>query len=563
MRASDWMQIILLLVLVVALTPPLGGYMARVYRGEKQILSRFLGWLEALCYRVGGVNPEESMDWKRYTWAVLWFNLAGLAVLFLLQILQNHLPLNPQGLPAISWDSAFNTACSFTTNTNWQSYTPETTMSYLTQMLGLVTQNFKSAATGMAVMVALARGLGGRQTLSLGNFWADLTRSTVYILLPLAFVIALFLGGQGVIQNFRPYDKARTLEGADQLIAQGPVASQEAIKELGTNGGGFFNANSAHPFENPTPLSDVLEMFSLFILASSLVWTFGLLINDRRHGITLWASMFVMFAMGLGLALWAEYSVNPVFQRSAMMEGKEQRFGVTNSVLWAELTTMTSCGAVNCMHDSLSPLAGMVPMINFLSGELIYGGVGAGVYDMVVYVILTVFMAGLMVGRTPEYLGKKIDGRDVKLVVAAILLPNVAVKVGTAISSVLPSALAGLGNAGPHGFSEILYAFSEAAANNGSAFAGLSSNTPFYNVALGLTMLVGRVAFIVPVLAIAGNMGAKKYSAPSLGTFATDNALFAALLVSVIFIIAVLSFFPALCLGPLVEHFLMLSGRTF
>jgi len=385
----------------------------------------------------------------------------------------------------------------------------------------------------------------------------------VYILLPLAFVIALFLGGQGVIQNFRPYDKARTLEGADQLIAQGPVASQEAIKELGTNGGGFFNANSAHPFENPTPLSDVLEMFSLFILASSLVWTFGLLINDRRHGITLWASMFVMFAMGLGLALWAEYSVNPVFQRSAMMEGKEQRFGVTNSVLWAELTTMTSCGAVNCMHDSLSPLAGMVPMINFLSGELIYGGVGAGVYDMVVYVILTVFMAGLMVGRTPEYLGKKIDGRDVKLVVAAILLPNVAVKVGTAISSVLPSALAGLGNAGPHGFSEILYAFSEAAANNGSAFAGLSSNTPFYNVALGLTMLVGRVAFIVPVLAIAGNMGAKKYSAPSLGTFATDNALFAALLVSVIFIIAVLSFFPALCLGPLVEHFLMLSGRTF
>ena len=563
MRGSDWMQILLFLVLLVALTPLLGGYMAKVFKGEKHLLSRALGWLEALCYRAGGVDPEEGMDWWRYTKALLWFNLLGAGAVYLFQVLQSHLPLNPQGLPAVGWDSAFNTAVSFMTNTNWQGYTPETTMSYLTQMLALVTQNFKSAATGIAVLVALARGLNGRQISLLGNFWADLVRTTVYVLLPLSFVLAIFLGSQGVVQNFRAYDKTSTLEGGSQLIAQGPAASQEAIKELGTNGGGFFNANSAHPFENPTPLTNFTEILALLILSSALVWTFGLLVNQRRHAIALWGAMFVLFAMGLGLALWAETSENPVFHQAGVMEGKEQRFGVANSVLFAEATTVTSCGAVNTMHDSLSPLAGLVAMVNLLVGEVIFGGVGVGTYGMVVYVILTVFMAGLMVGRTPEYLGKKIDGKDVKLVVAAILLPNVAVKVGTAVSCVLPNALASLNNAGPHGFSELLYAFASAVGNNGSAFAGLNANTVFFNTTLGLTMLIGRFAFIIPVMAIAGNMGAKKYSASSAGTFATDNTLFAALLVSVILIVSVLAFFPALCLGPLVEHFLMLSGRTF
>ena len=563
MHGSDWMQIILFFVLLVALTPILGSYMARVYRGEKHLLSKPLGWLEKLSYRIGGVDASESMNWKRYTLALLLFNVLGIVVLFVLQLVQGHLPLNPQGLGAVSWDSAFNTAASFVTNTNWQGYTPETTMSYLSQMLGLVTQNFKSAATGMAVMVALSRGMNGRQIQALGNFWVDLVRTTVYILLPLSFVLAVFLGSQGVVQNFRAYDKVKTLEGGEQLIAQGPVASQEAIKELGTNGGGFFNANSAHPFENPTPLSNFFEMLGLLLLPSALVWTFGLLVGDKRHAIALWSAMFVLFALNLGMALYGEFSTNPVFHQAGMMEGKEQRFGVVNSVLFACGTTATSCGAVNAMHSSLSPLAGMAAMINILVGEVIFGGVGCGTYGMVVYVILTVFMAGLMVGRTPEYLGKKIDGKDVQLVVAAILLPNIAVKLGAGITCVLPSALASLGNAGPHGFSELLYAFASASNNNGSAFAGLNANTPLLNVSLAIAMLIGRFSVIIPVMAIAGHMASKKYTAPSVGTFQTNTGLFAALLVSVILIVSVLAFFPALCLGPLVEHFLMLAGRTF
>jgi potassium-transporting ATPase potassium-binding subunit len=562
-RASDWMQIFLLGGLGVALTPPLGAFMARVYRGERHLFSRALGWLERLSYRAGGVDPEEGMDWKRYCAALLWFNAFGAAAVFLLQMAQKHLPLNPQHLAAPSWDSAFSTAVSFMTNTNWQSYAPETTLSFLTSMLGLATQNFVSAATGMAVMAALARGLKARQARSLGNFWADLVRTTVYILLPLAFVFALFLCGQGVVQNFRPYDAVKPLDGGGQLLPQGPAASQIAIKQLGTNGGGFFNANSAYPFENPTPLSDFFEMLAVLLIPSACVWTFGLLVDDRRHAMTLWGAMFVLYAMGLGTMLWAEYSPNPVFHQAAMMEGKEQRFGVVNSVLWAQSTTVTSNGSVNCMHDSLSPLAGMVCMLNILVGEVVYGGVGCGVYGMVVFVILTVFMAGLMVGRTPEYLGKKIDGKDVKLVVAAILLPNAAIKIGIAIACVLPSALACLNNAGPHGFSELIYAYASAVGNNGSAFAGLNADTPFFNVSQGLCMLIGRFAVLIPVLAIAGNMAAKRYAAPSAGTFSTDNGLFLCLLVAVILIMGVLAFFPALCLGPIVEHFLMLAGRTF
>ncbi len=563
MHGSDWMQIALYWAVLVALTPPLGAHLARVLRGERHVLSPVSGWLERLSYRAAGVDPAEQMDWKRYASALLWFNAFGAAAVFAIQVLQDRLPLNPQHLPGVAWDSALNTAVSFMTNTNWQGYSPETTMSYLTQMLGLVTQNFVSAATGIAVMAALARGLKGRQVRGLGNFWADLVRTTVHVLLPLAFVWALLLAGQGVVQNFRAYDSVKTLEGGVQLLAQGPAASQVAIKQLGSNGGGFFNANSAHPFENPTPLSDFLEDLAILLLPSACVWAFGLLIEDRRHAATLWAAMFALYGLGLGTMLWAEFSPNPVFHQAAMMEGKETRFGVANSVLWAENTTVTSNGSVNCMHDSLAPLTGMVAMLNMLVGEVIFGGVGCGVYGMVVFVILTVFMAGLMVGRTPEYLGKKIDGKDVTWVVVAILLPNAAVKLGAAAACVLPAGLAGLGNAGPHGFSEILYAFAEAAANNGSAFAGLNANTHFYNLALAAANLIGRFAVLVPVLAIAGNMASKRYAAPSAGTFATDNALFAALLVSVILIVSVLAFFPALCLGPIVEHFLMLAGRTF
>jgi K+-transporting ATPase ATPase A chain len=557
------MQLLFFVAVLVAFSPLLGAHMAKVYEGERHWMSRPLGWLERLSYRLAGVDPGRGMSWKVYAGALMAFNLLGFALLYLILLFQDHLPLNPQGLPGNSWHLAFNTASSFMTNTNWQSYSGEVTLSYFSQMAGLTVQNFVSAATGMAVVAALARGLRARQLDDLGNFWADLTRTVVYVLLPLSLLWATLLCGQGVVQTFAPYVKAKTLEGADQLIALGPAASQVAIKQLGTNGGGFFNANSAHPFENPTPLSNFMEMLAILLIPSAIVFTFGILVKDRRQGLSLWLAMFVLWAAALAGALWAEYQVNPVFHQAAMMEGKEQRFGATNSVLWAVSTTVTSNGSVNAMHESLSPLAGGICMLNILLGEVVYGGVGCGLYGMFIYVLIAVFMAGLMVGRTPEYLGKKIGGREVTYAVLAILLPNAAIKVGAALALALPAGLSSLSQQGPHGFSEVLYAFAEAGNNNGSAFAGLNANTPFYNLALGIVIWIGRFAPLLPVLAIAGILAAKKTSPPSAGTLGTHSPLFTALLVSVILIVGVLSFLPVLSLGPLVEHFALLQGRTF
>jgi K+-transporting ATPase ATPase A chain len=563
MQTQDWMQIALFFAVLVALTPLLGGHMARVFEGQRHWTSKPLGWLERLTYKLGGVDPGAGMDWKRYCGAVLVFNGLGAALVFALQMLQDRLPFNPQAFPAVSWHSALNTAVSFMTNTNWQGYGGESTMAYLTQLTGMTVQNFLSAATGLAVMAAFIRGLRNRQSVELGNFWADLTRITVHVLLPISFFAAVFFVGQGVTQNLRAYDKAKTVEGAEQLLAQGPVASQLAIKQLGTNGGGFFNANSAHPMENPTPLSNFVEILLLLIIPSACVWTFGVMVGKRREAMALWSAMAVLLALGLGVALWAEHAKNLVFGVAGMMEGKEQRFGVTQSVLFAENTTVTSCGAVNSMHDSFAPLAGGVCMLNIMLGEVIFGGVGCGLYGMLVFVLMTVFLAGLMVGRTPEYLGKKIETRDMKLVVLAILLPNAVIKLGAALAAVLPAALSSLNNAGPHGLSEILYAYASCAGNNGSAFAGLNANTVFYNLTLAFTMLVGRFGVLVPVLGIAGTMAVKKVAPPSDGTFRTDTPLFVGLLVSVVLIVGVLAFMPALSLGPIVEHYLMLAGRTF
>jgi K+-transporting ATPase ATPase A chain len=563
MQANDWMQIIVFFAALIALTPVLGSYMARVYEGQPHLMSKPLGWLERLTYRLAGVDANEGMNWKRYCGALLWFNFAGFAVVWALQMVQDKLPLNPQAFGPVSWHSAFNTAASFVTNTNWQGYGGENTMAYLTQMLGLTVQNFLSAATGMAVMVALIRGLRNRRNPDLGNFWADLVRTTVHILLPLSLVFAVFLTGQGVVQNLRAYDKVTTVEGASQVLAQGPAASQVAIKQLGTNGGGFFNANSSHPYENPTPLSDFFEMLAILLIPSACVWTFGVMIGKRKEAIALWAAMAVLLFIGLGVALYAEFSPNPVFHLSGLMEGKEQRFGVANSILWGTSATATSNGSVNAMIDSFSPLAGGVCMLNIMLGEVIFGGVGCGLYGMIIFVLMTVFMAGLMVGRTPEYLGKKLESRDVQWVVLAIILPNACIKIGAGIASVLPAALSSLNNAGPHGLSEILYAFSSFAGNNGSAMAGLNANTVFYNVVGGVVMLIGRFGVLIPALAIAGGMSVKNIAPPSSGTFTTDTPLFVVLLVSVIVIVCVLAFMPALCLGPLVEHFLMLSGHTF
>jgi K+-transporting ATPase ATPase A chain len=563
MHANDWIQLALYFAALVALTPPLGAYMARVYEGQPHLMSKPLGWLERLTYRAAGVDAATGMDWKRYCGALLWFNGVGMLVVFALQMLQDKLPFNPQALPPVSWHSALNTAASFITNTDWQGYGGESTMAYLTQLLGMTVQNFLSAATGMAVMVALIRGLRNRQDPDLGNFWADLTRTVVHILLPLSLVFATFLAGQGVVQNLRAYDKVKTMEGADQILAQGPAASQVAIKQLGTNGGGFFNANSAHPYENPTPLSNFLQMLTILLIPSACVWTFGVMLGKRREAVALWAAMAVLLLMGLGAALYAEWQPNPIFHVSGMMEGKETRFGVTNSVLWCTNATATSNGSVNAMIDSFSPLAGGVCMLNILLGEVIFGGVGCGLYGMLLFVLTTVFMAGLMVGRTPEYLGKKLLSKDVQWVVLALLLPNAAIKIGAGLSAVLPVALSSLNNAGPHGLSEILYAFASFAGNNGSAFAGLNANTMYYNVVGAVVILIGRFGVLIPALAIAGGMAMKKVAPPSSGTFRTDTPLFVALLVSVILIVGVLAFMPALCLGPLVEHFLMLQGRAF
>lgn len=563
MQFTDYLQLIAFVILVTMLTPPLGRFMAQVFSGERTFLSPVLGWLENLIYRLCGTQPKREMSWQEYAWALVAFNIVGVLFVFLIQVFQQALPFNPQHLSGVNWDSALNTAISFVTNTNWQGYAGETTMSYFTQMTALATQNFVSAAVGLAVAIALIRGIARRSSTGLGNFWADMTRGCVYILLPLSFLFALVLVSQGVVQSLSAYVDVQTLEGTKQTIPLGPAASQVAIKMLGTNGGGFFNANSAHPFENPTPLTNFLEMLAIFLIPAALTYTFGTMANARRHGWVVFSTMMILFLGFTAASLASEYMNNPVFAQAGIMEGKEVRFGVFNSVFFSTITTSASCGAVNAMHSSLSALSGGVAMLNMMLGEIIFGGVGAGFYGMMLFILLTVFIAGLMVGRTPEYLGKKIEAREMTMVLLAILAPCAVALVGTAISLSLPQGLSSLANKGPHGFSEILYAFSSAVANNGSAFAGLNANTPYYNLMLGFAMLVGRYAVIVPILAVAGSLGAKKVSAASTGTFEVDTVLFAGLLIAVILIVGALTFIPALSLGPVVEHLLMLKGQTF
>jgi potassium-transporting ATPase potassium-binding subunit len=560
---NETIQIVLYIVALVALTPLLGNFMAKVFTGEKHLMRPVLGWLEKFVYRFTGVKADEETNWKTYTYGLLIFNLLGFLVVFLLQLFQASLPYNPQHLPNVSWHLSFNTAMSFITNTNWQSYSGETTLSYLVQMLGLTVQNFVSAATGIAVLIALIRGLSRKTTDTLGSFWVDLTRSTLYVLLPLSIIFAVILVGQGVVQNFKPYETVHTLQGVEQVIPMGPAASQIAIKQLGTNGGGFFNANSAHPFENPTPFSNFLQMLAILLIPAALTYTYGKMVKSSRQGWTIFIVMFILFAVGLSISLYSEYGHNAVLNVAGNMEGKETRFGVSNSVLWSVATTDASNGSVNSMHDSLSPLSGLIAMFNLMLGEVIFGGVGAGMYGMVVFIILTVFIAGLMIGRTPEFLGKKIEAYEVKMAIFAILAPNIIIKLFSALACSIQAGLAGLNNSGPHGLSEILYTFSSAAGNNGSAFAGLNANTVFYNVLIAVGMLIGRFGIIVPILAIAGSMVHKKITPASSGTLRTDNWLFGMLLIGVILIIGGLTFFPPLALGPIVEHFLMNSGATF
>ncbi len=563
MSQLEVFQIFLYLGLLVALTPVVGDFMARVFAGEKHLLSPVLGPLEKGSYRLMGVSPDTEMTWKSYAGALLGFNFLGLLVVFLLQVAQGALPLNPQGLPGVPWHLALNTAISFMTNTNWQSYAGETTLSHLTQMAGLTVQNFVSAATGIAVLLALARGLGRKQSDHIGNFWADLTRGVVYIFLPISILTAIFLVSQGVVQNFSPYEAIKTLEGKDQLIGLGPAASQVAIKQLGSNGGGFFNANSAFPLENPTALSNFVEMFFLLGMAAALTRTYGCIVGQKKQGAVLFWAMMFMFVGGLGLSLYSEFSGNPLYGGLIPMEGKEVRLGHANSVLWSVATTAASNGSINALHSSLSPLSGMVTLLNIQLGEVIFGGVGAGLYGMLMFVVLSVFIAGLMVGRTPEYLGKKVEAAEVKMAVLAILLPSACILLFTALAAVLPLGLGSRANTGPHGLSEMLYAYSSAAGNNGSAFAGLNANTIYYNLTLGFSMLVGRFGVILPVLALAGSMARKKVSPPSSGTFPTDGPLFAVLLVGVVMLVGALTFLPVLSLGPVVEHLFLLQGRSF
>jgi K+-transporting ATPase ATPase A chain len=560
MTFIEFAQVFLFFGLLIICTPLLGGYMQRVLDGERTFLSPALRPLEGLIFHLSGVQSAEDQHWKQYTLALLTFNILGFMVLFLLQLSQGVLPLNPEQLPGVATSQAFETATSFMTNTNWQSYAGETTMSQLTQMLGLGVQNFLSAATGIAVAIAVTRGLARKSAATLGNFWADLVRTTLYILLPLALILAIILVSQGVVQNFGDSITATTLNGQTQVLPQGPAASQIAIKQIGSNGGGFFNTNSAHPFENPTPLSNFLEMFSILLIAAALTNTYGRMVGSQRHGWIIFASMLVMMVALLSVMFLSEYMTNPVLGVSGAMEGKETRFGVTNSVLWASATTSASNGSVNAMHSSLSPLAGGVALLNIMLGEVIFGGVGAGLYGMLVFVILTVFIAGLMVGRTPEYLGKKIEANEVKMAVLAVLLPAASILLFTALALVTDAGLSGRLSDGPHGFSEILYAYTSASGNNGSAFAGLSAGTPFYNLTLGLAMWIGRFGVIIPLMVIAGSMAGKSVAPPSAGTFPTDTPLFAGMLVAVIVIIGALTFFPALTLGPIVEHFLMNAG---
>jgi potassium-transporting ATPase potassium-binding subunit len=560
MQANDFAQIALFMLILVLLTPVLGKLIARVLSGERHFLARAFGWAERGIYRFCSIDSAEEMNWKKYCAALIYFNLAGFLVIFALQLLQKSLPLNPQQLGNVPSALAFNTAISFMTNTNWQSYAGETTMSYLTQMLGLTVQNFLSAAAGITGLLALVRGLVKRSGETLGNFWVDLTRSVLYVLLPLSIILAVVLVGEGVVQTTAPYAAVTTIEGDQQVIPLGPAASQIAIKQLGTNGGGFFNVNSAHPFENPTPRSNFLEMLSILLIPAALVYAFGVMTNRKRHAWVLFSVMMIIFLAGLAVSLAAENSMNG---GAANLEGKEVRFGTANSVLWAMATSSASNGSVNAMHSSLSPAAGGVAMFNIMLGEIVFGGVGCGMYGMLLFVLLTVFLAGLMVGRTPEYMGKKIEAKEIQMVILAIIAPSAMILLGAGLSVVLPMALTSVSNAGPHGLSEILYAFSSAAGNNGSAFAGLNANTTYYNLALGLVMLIGRFAVLIPTLAIAGRLVGKKIAPPSAGTFSTDAPTFAVLLIGVIVIVGALTFFPALTLGPIVEQFLMQAGRTF
>jgi len=604
MTANGWLQIFCLLAVVLLITKPLGAFMARVFARENTRLDPVMRPVERILYRLTGVDEDHEMDWKEYALALLLFSAVSMILLYILQRVQQWawLPWNPQKLPGVPPALAFNTSASFTTNTNWQNYVPETTMSYLTQMVGLAYHNWVSAAAGMALAIAFIRGIARREQKTIGNFWVDMVRATLWILAPLCLIGALLLVSQGVVQNLKPYDTVQLVDpyqtpklGADgkpvngpdgkpfmqtvtqQVIAQGPTASQEIIKELGTNGGGFFNTNSAHPFENPTPFTNFLEMFCILAIPSAFTFTLGKVTGSPRHGWAVWAAMALLFLAGVSTAYWAEARGNPEVtsaayhassrvsppQSTGNMEGKEVRFGVANSALFATVTTDTSCGAVNSMHDSFTPLGGMVPLINLMLSEVIFGGVGAGMYGMLVFVILSVFIAGLMVGRTPEYLGKKIEAYDVKMAMLVILIFPLVILVFTAISVLYNFGTSAMANAGPHGFSEVLYAFTSAVANNGSAFNGLSGNTPWYNTSLGIAMLLGRFMMILPMLAIAGNLAEKKQAPATLGTFPVTGPLFTVLLIGVVVIVGALTFFPALSLGPILEHLLMQAGKTF
>jgi potassium-transporting ATPase potassium-binding subunit len=575
MTVNGWLQIALFSVIVMLLTKPLGGYMTKVFAGERTFLSPGLRPVERAVYWCCGVDEAHEQHWVTYGVAMLFFSAAGFLVLYALQRLQAVLPFNPADQTAVDPALAFNTSVSFITNTNWQSYVPETTMSYLTQMAGLTVHNFLSAATGIALAIALIRGFARRSAQTVGNFWVDLTRCTLYILLPIAIVVGLFFVWQGMPQNLGAYTEATTLEGAKQVIAQGPVASQEVIKMLGTNGGGFFNANSSHPYENPNALTDLVQMVLIFSLGAALTNVFGRMVGHQRQGWAIFAVMGILYLVGVAVVYPSEAAGNPQFaalhidqspsdlQAGGNMEGKEVRFGIAQSSLFTDVTTDASCGAVNNTHDSLMPLGGLVPMVNMMLGEIIFGGVGSGLYGMLLFAVLAVFIAGLMVGRTPEYLGKKIEAKEVKMAMLAILILPFSMLGFTALAAVLPDGLAGPANQGPHGFSEILYAFVSTTANNGSAFAGLSANTPFYNTTLGLAMFMGRFLMIVPMLAIAGSLAAKKIVPASAGTFPTDSGLFVGLLIGVIGITGGLIFFPAVSLGPVVEHLAMHAGTLY
>jgi K+-transporting ATPase ATPase A chain len=576
MTLNGWLQILFFLLAVFLVTPLLGGFMARVFSRQRTWLDPVVRPVERLIYKLTGVDESHEMRWTEYSVALLLFSVVSLLVLYAMQRLQAVLPFNPQGFAGVAPDLAFNTAVSFTTNTNWQAYSGESTMSYFTQMAGLAYHNFVSAAVGISVAIAFIRGIAQKEKDTIGNFWVDMVRASLWVLLPISIVGALFLVSQGVVQNLKPYDAVTTVEGVKQTIAQGPAASQEIIKQFGTNGGGFFNANSAHPFENPTPLTNFLAMFGIFAISSGLTYTLGKMTGSPKHGWAVWAAMAFLFLAGVTVAYWAEARGNPMLTAAGAdqtvsatspggnMEGKEVRFGIANTALFATATTDASCGAINGWHDSFTPLGGLVPLANIQLSEVVFGGVGAGMYGVLVYIILAVFIAGLMVGRTPEYLGKKIQAFEVQMAMLTVLIFSLLILTFTAISSVSPNfGTSSIFNPGPHGLSEMLYAYSSAAANNGSAFGGISVNTKWYNTTLGLTMLFGRFFMIIPPLAIAGSLSRKKLIPPSLGTFPVTTPLFTGLLVGVIVIVGALTFFPALSLGPIVEHFMMNAGQVF